>query len=68
MTHRIGRPLILTALAALTSACVIDAASDNDLDDAATVRANAALAAQECGQGRVKSVGLEGFACKEAGE
>ena len=67
MTHRLGRPLILTALAGLLSACVIDAAS-GEPDDAAAVRANAALAVEQCGQGRVASVDTEGFACKGPGE
>lgn len=67
MNHRIGRPLILTALAALTSACVIDA-NGSDFDDVDAVRANAALAIEQCGQGNVGAVDTEGFTCKKAGE
>ena len=68
MTFRLGRPMILTALAGLASACAIDVSDDSHRDDADVVRMNAEEAVRQCGEGRVKSVGLDGFACKAAGE
>lgn len=59
------RALILCAALGL-SACVIDA--DRDLDGAEVVAANARLAADQCGEGQVKSVDEDGFACKTSGE
>ena len=67
MTHRLGRPLMLTALAGLASACAIDMGSDG-MSDAQAVRENARLAAEQCGQGRIASVDADGFACKASGE
>ena len=64
---RIGRPLFITALASLVSACIIDA-DGGDVDNVQAVRANADLALAQCGQGNVASVDTDGFTCKKAGE
>ena len=65
MTHRLRRPLFLTALAGLVSACAIDVSRETDDVDA--VRQNADLAVAQCGQGNVASVDADGFVCKGAG-
>jgi hypothetical protein len=52
----------LSALTAL-SACVIDV-NDDGLSDSDQIQANATLAIEQCGDGRVKSVDEDGFVCK----
>lgn len=61
-THRLGRPMILTALTGLVSACAIDVSGD-DMSDVEAVRANAALAMEQCGEGNVASVSTDGYKC-----
>ena len=62
------RPIMLAALASLAtlvSACAIDVSGD-DMSDVEAVRANAALAIQQCGEGNVASVRTDGYECGAA--
>ena len=63
------RPFAIFAIALpALSACAIDVSDDTRRDNAEIVRMNADAAVRQCGEGRVKSVDLDGFACKAADE